>query len=257
MQITPYQDINKILDSLKAEILALFPTELVGIYLTGSLSYGDFNLTSSDIDLLVVLKTTPTKEQVDLIGKLHERIKQEDNTWANRLECSYIPVTMLQEILPPKAPRPYFGAGIFYAEAPYGNEWLINTYLLHKHGIALMGPPFSQLVQSVDIKDVKEANIRDLLVEWEPKLKETFHFPDSHHKAYAVLNLCRILHTHLKGEPSSKRVSADWIKKTFSQWRDLIDTAQAWQYGVELDLEREVKDFIRFAIEQIHGHTSV
>ena len=56
---------------------------------------------------------------------MHLHIKRNKKKWAKRVECSYVSLDMLQEILPPKTPRPYIGEGIFYFEAPYGNEWII------------------------------------------------------------------------------------------------------------------------------------
>jgi predicted nucleotidyltransferase len=49
--MTPYQDINKILSSMANSIQDILGKNLVGLYLFGSLSYGDFNPNSSDIDL--------------------------------------------------------------------------------------------------------------------------------------------------------------------------------------------------------------
>jgi len=80
---------------------------------------------------------------------------------------------MLQNTLPPKDPRPYVGAGIFYPATPYGNEWLINNYFLYKYGIALIGPDFKSLARPVDIVDVQKACVNDLHKEWEPKITDS------------------------------------------------------------------------------------
>ena len=97
----------------------------MGVYLTGSLSYGDFNPESSDIDLLVLLRKPAAQEKLEALKQMHLHIKRNKKKWAKRVECSYVSLDMLQEILPPKTPRPYIGEGIFYFEAPYGNEWII------------------------------------------------------------------------------------------------------------------------------------
>ncbi len=218
------------------------------MYLTGSLSYGDFNEKRSDIDLAVVLKKPASLEKIKLVKKLHSDAEQKYKKWSKKIECSYIPLDMLQNILPPKTPRPYIGGGIFYSKAPYGNEWIINQYFLYKNGIALIGPDFKTLVEPIKISDVKEACIKDLYREWEPKISDTAYLVDSHQQSYVVLNLCRILYTLLTGKLASKQKSASWIKSEFGEWKKLIDTANAWGYGKEMNRKNETINFIKFVI---------
>ena len=163
------EDVNEVLHSLAKGIADIFGANLVGIYLMGSLTYGDFNPESSDIDLVVILREPASKEQLELIKKLHTQTEATHKKWARRIECSYTPLSMLHNILPPKEPRPYFGEGILYPAAPYGNEWIINQYLLYEHGIAFMGPSFKTLIKPVDIVEVQKASIKDLFEEWQRK----------------------------------------------------------------------------------------
>lgn len=64
-KITPYRDINDVLFFLSEGIEKIFGSDLVGIYLTGSLSYGDFNSSRSDIDLTVIIKEPAKKNQIE------------------------------------------------------------------------------------------------------------------------------------------------------------------------------------------------
>jgi predicted nucleotidyltransferase len=62
MNYTPYKDVNEVLNSLTSEIAPILGENLVGVYLTGSLSYGDFNPENSSfnfshIDFLTLLTT--------------------------------------------------------------------------------------------------------------------------------------------------------------------------------------------------------
>ena len=99
---------------------------------------------------------------------------------------------MLTNILPPEQPRPYYGEGKFYREAFYGNEWLINNYLLQKFGVTIIGPEFTTLTKPINIKEIQKACLRDLLEEWKPKLKQTSWLNNPHYQSYLTLNLCRI-----------------------------------------------------------------
>ncbi len=190
---------------------------LVGLYLFGSLSYGDFNPDSSDIDVVAILTHPASLDELEAIQQLHRDIGINYPTWAKRLECSYTPIDMLQNILPPASPRPYLGEGIFYPAAHYGNEWIINLYLLYQHGITLLGADFKTLVSPIDIIEVQKACIRDLFQEWEPKITDPDWLENSHYQSYLVLNLCRILYTVLVGSTGSKKVSARWVKDVV--WR--------------------------------------
>jgi len=257
MQITPYPDVNKILDELTQGIVKIVKENLIGFYLTGSLSYGNFNPKSSDIDLHAVIKYPFSKNELESIKKLHEEIEMHNKTWKERIECSYTPLSMFQNILPPKLPRPYYGAGIFYPEAPYGNEWLINNYLLYKHGIALTGPDFKTLIKPIDMVDVQKACVRDLFKEWEPKINDPKWLQNSHYQSYLVLNLCRILYTIKCGEAASKKVSAAWVKKEYPEWKNLIETAENWHYGVEMKRQEEAIEFIKFVVDKIEWKHSL
>ncbi len=145
--ITSYQEVDNILLNISNEIKVILGENLVGLYLFGSLTYGDFNPDSSDIDLVAITKKQLNHDELELIKQLHIKIGEHYQKWNERLECSYTPIDMLKSVLPPKEPRPYYGGGIFYDEAPYGNEWIINNYLLYQHGIPIIRTPTSFIIQ--------------------------------------------------------------------------------------------------------------
>lgn len=227
---------------------------LVGIYLTGSLSYGAFKYESSDIDLMVIVRRTVSRGELEAIRKLHGRMEAGFTKWARRLECTYTPVSMLTSVMPPREPRPWYwgGAGLLYEEAQYGNEWIINNYLLYQHGVTLYGPDFKALMGPVDIAEVQKACIRDLFREWEPKANDPEWFQNSHYAAYFILNLCRILYTVMRKDAGSKPTAAAWARSQYGgRWNALILTAEDWHYGVELDLRKQAVEFLYFVIDEV------
>lgn len=251
-EFTIFKDVNDVLSSFIVGAVSIFPEKISGIYLTGSLSYGDFSPESSDIDFVVTLKMSATKKEIEYLNKFHIDIENSYKKWAKRIECSYIPVNMLNETLPPKIPRPYFGEGVFYPQALYGNEWIINQYLLYNHGISLVGPAFNTLINPVDILDVQKACIQDLIQEWEPKITDNNYLQNSHYQSYVVLNLCRILYTVIFGATASKKISAAWVKNKFSpQWSHLIQTAENWSYGKTMNNQEETINFIKFVVNEV------
>jgi predicted nucleotidyltransferase len=250
--LTSHEDINQVITYLAQGISEILNENLIGIYLFGSLTYGDFNDESSDIDLVAILKNSASKVEINKLKELHKQVEDNYPKWAKRIESSYTPQQMLPSIMPPGA-RPYYGEGVFYAEAPYGNEWIINLYLLYNHGIAVVGPEFNQLVLPIKITDVQQSCIRDLFKEWEPKLRESEWLDNSHYQSYLVMNLCRILNTVVNATALSKKKSADWVKHEFPEWKELIQTAEEWHYGIEMKRNEQALDFLKFVIDRVNN----
>ena len=252
--LTKYSDVNEIIDFFVRSVIPILDGNVLGIYLTGSLSYGAFNYHSSDIDITVIVHRPVSRSELDSIERLHREIEGKFEKWAWRLECSYTPVDMLPGVMPPTEPRPWYWGGdcTLYEEAPYGNEWIINKYFLYGHSIALFGPSFKKLSPPVDIDDVRKACVRGLFQEWAPKKFTPEWFKDSHHEAYFILNLCRMLHTVICSVVGSKKMAASWVKENYGErWRNLVGSAQEWQYGIELDARQEAMDFLDFAISEV------
>ena len=252
--LTKYPDVNDFVEVFVAGIVSRLKGNIAGIYLTGSLSYQAFNYRSSDIDLTVIVRRPVSPNEFNAVERFHEELVREFEKWATRFECSYTPLEMLPSLSPPRDPRPCYwgGTDTLYAEAPFGNEWLINNYLLYEHGIALLGPSFSDIASPIDVKDVQKACIRDLFTEWKPKRSDTEWFQSGHHQAYFVLNLCRILHTAICGSVGSKQAAASWAKSNHGpEWKDLIEIAQHWEYGIELDLRPQALSFLDFVISEV------
>jgi hypothetical protein len=251
MDATPYPDINAVLDNLTRETRDILRDNLVGLYLTGSLSYGDFNRDSSDIDLVAIVQRPVSAEALFQLQAMHRRIETQHPVWAARVEASYTPQSMMANVLPPAEPRPYYGEATFYPAAQYGNEWIINNYWLCNASIPLAGAGFKTLLPNVEMADVQKASLRDLFREWEPKLREPAWLDNPHYQSYLVVNLCRILYTVMQGKLGSKKVSAAWVKSAYPQWQPLIEAAEAWGYGAELHNEAETLDFLRFVIATV------
>jgi hypothetical protein len=250
--VTPYPAINALLGDWVEGVRRLLGKKIVGLYLSGSLAYGDFVLERSDIDLQAVVQNPLAEGELKSVEELHRQMEKRHPEWADRIECSYVPLQLMRELTPPATPRPWWGFGTFHAEAPAGNEWIINHYLLSKHGVPLAGPAFNELIPPIDIDSVRRASARDLFQEWLPKVNDVEWFSNSHYQSYLVLNLCRILHTVIAGEPSSKKVAGAWAKATYPEWSSLIEEAESWAYGSEMRRQDDAAAFLRFAVERVN-----
>ncbi|MGO9274063.1 MAG: aminoglycoside adenylyltransferase domain-containing protein [Terriglobia bacterium] len=248
---TAYGNISALLAEWVRGVRHILGDKVIGLYLAGSLAYGDFVPGRSDIDLQAVVRNPLTEDEVHLIELLHREIDKRYPEWANRTECSYVPLDLMPEVNPPTTPRPWWGFDTMYPAAPAGNEWTINHFILAKHGISLEGPDFNTLIPPIDIREVRRASAKDLLAEWAPKIDDFSWLSNSHYQSYLVLNLCRILHTAIGSEVGSKKVAGQWAKTTYPRWNDLIEEAERWGYGDVMTRQDDVVAFIRFAIEKV------
>lgn len=253
--LIPHRDLRGILLDQVSGLTPALGDHLVGLYLTGSLTYGDFDPGSSDIDYLVVLKQPMAPDEFARVKGLHVRIGHDYPRWKERIEGSYITEEMFGSIEPPM-PRPYFNGGQFWNPEPlYGNEWLINLFALRERGIALIGPDPKDLIVSVNVEDARRASMRDLFEEWVPKLWDPSFLESSHHQAFAVLTLCRILHQAARDEVVLKRVASAWVKETYDHdcIVGLVEAVERWEHGETMDCADGVRDFIAFALDQLQG----
>src|SRR5579871_6624474 len=110
--VTPYSDINALLADFVGGAKNVLGHNLVGLYLSGSLAYGDFVPSKSDIDLQAVVHKPLTKQEIKQIEALHRKIDENHPKWAHRTECSYVPIDLLSEVTPPRTPRPWWGLDV-------------------------------------------------------------------------------------------------------------------------------------------------
>jgi hypothetical protein len=72
--------------------------------------------------------------------------------------------------------------------------------------------------------------------------------------AYAVLTMCRALHTLESGEIASKRASARWAMHVLDpRWGLLIEQAAAWRPGAAMAGLDVTLDFVRYALARAHA----
>lgn len=259
MYQTGHTDVDAVLAELASGLQAILGNNLVGFYLTGSLTYGDFERGSSDIDYLVAMHREITDDERTALKHLHADVAEHFPLWRERTEGTYVTLAMMQHHHAPVQGRPYVNHGAFWdPDPPYGNEWLLNLFVLEQCGVALIGPEPASLIPPVSIADVRAASNRDLFDERLPTVDDLAGFEDPHIQAYTVLTICRILHRNARDEVVSKRVAARWVMERYGEpWHTLVANAVKWQHGEGLAQPEEVAAFIRFAAAEIGQATPV
>ena len=253
---TPYPDVNKILDLLLARVQEILGNELVGMYLYGSLSSGDFNPETSDIDFLVVTTSTLSDKAIADLRSMHQRIWKSGGKWASKLEGSYIPKRDIRRHDPRSGPCPTVNEGKFYLDKR-GSDWIIQRHVIREQGTVLMGPDPKTLIEPVSPKEIQSA-VKGVLQEWWfPMLEDPSWLKNhgSEYHAFAILTMCRALHALKNGTIVSKPMAARWAQAELGErWSQVIERSLSQPAGTEdRDLYYESLEFMRFTMETVRN----
>src|SRR5437868_10098577 len=95
-EATPSPAINAVLTEWVEGLKRLLGKKVIGMYLSGSLAYGDFVPDRSDIDLEAVVRSPLTDDELISVEQLDKDIERGCPEWADRIECSYVPLELMQ-----------------------------------------------------------------------------------------------------------------------------------------------------------------
>lgn len=247
---TRYRDVNALLDTLLAGTRRILGSDLIGMYVHGSVATGDFDPDRSDIDFLVVSRDELPAQTVSALQAMHARIAASDLKWVKNYEGSYIPQRAIRRHDPAHSRHPVIRVDGSFGVDEHGSEWIIQRHVIREHGIVLAGPSPETLIDPISADDLRLAVSRLLREWWMPQLDDPFRLYSSEYQAYAILTMCRALYTIEFGAIASKRQAARWAQKALGgTWVGLIESAVKWQRGVELDRLHEALEFIRYTLE--------
>lgn len=236
----PYPDVNEILNILLAHAKEILKDQFVGMYLYGSLSSGDFNPETSDIDFLFVTENKLSSETVTQLEAMHQSSWATSHKRAGKLEGAYVPKTLIRCHDPLGPACPTINEEIFYEE-PLGSDWIIQRHVVREYGVIIEGPDPKTLIDFVSPDDIRGAVMSVLREWWFPMLEDPSWLKDNHrgYHSFAILSMCRALHALQHGTIVSKPVAAHWAKQQLDErWSSVIDLALLAQkpHPAEFDL---------------------
>lgn len=196
----------QLIDALDKEL----GSNLLSVVLHGSLCTGDFDLQSSDLDLLVITEAALTSTDFFVVSHLHNSLKRHHPKWANRLEISYITKDELYKLAPPIEPRIYLNGGIT-SQDTYGAEWYFEKHTLHNSGLSIYGEALSKEDLSVTKTKLRISAFQILMEWWKPIIERGMHHLSDEYVAYGVLSMCRIIMTIEAGKMGSKIEAAEYV----------------------------------------------
>lgn len=245
---TPYEDVNTILNLLFTKMQAVLASRLVGLYLYGSLSLGDFDPASSDVDFLAVTTEELSEAMLEQLRAMHAAIAASGLPYANKLEGSYMPLQALQRYNPDNARHPAISTDAPFQVEFHGENWIIERYSLREHGVVIYGPTLVTLIDPVTLQDVQTALYTHLKNFWQFQLDQPEWLRGRDYQAFAILTLCRALYTLQRGVVSSKPQAAAWASEAYPHWRPLIERSLAWRTQHETADLTETLAFLREAL---------
>ena len=247
MNPTPYPDLNAVLRDLTESVQTILGPHLVGVYLQGSFAVGDFD-PHSDVDYIIVIQQALSEAQVAALQSMHARIYDLDCAWAQHLEGSYFPKETLR--LPPQPGETlwYLDNGARQLVRSTHCNTLVVRWQLRQHGIALYGPPPTELVPPIPDADLRR-EILAVIHDWGGEiLVNPEHYNNRFYQGFIVLSFCRMLHSLHTGTIHSKPRSAEWAKASLDPvWHDLIDRTWATRPVPEVSVRTpaDPRDFQR------------
>ena len=219
--------VRHIIDRLTDELTQSLSSDLVGVYLYGSLISGDFEIAISDIDLVVVLETELDQQQFQTLRKMHGRVVSDHPEWRDRLELAYISRRGLKTFRMATSKIGIISPGEPFHLINAGEDWLISWYDLRLNGIALRGPPIQSLIDPISTRDWLSA-VREHICAYRGSVHDA---ADIKFLSYIVLTVARGVYTLAHGQAASKVKAAAWAGQSFPRWSGLIARALHWRRG--------------------------
>ncbi len=248
MNTTLDPTIASLLTELQTDIASVMDDAFVGLYLFGSLVYGDFTEGVSDVDLLAVSRTIVTEPDIDQLREMHQRFAERHPAWEGRIEVAYQSLHGLRTFHTERSLMGIISPGepIHLIEA--GDDWLINWYFVLDHGVTIAGPPPETIIAPISRAQFVES-ARAQARWWGRRIQGV---REQRHESYPVLTASRALYTHRTGEHVSKIKAARWVQATYPEWADLLEMALERRVALEADNPVDTfDDTIRF-IEMVN-----
>lgn len=255
---TPYSDLNDVLCELAASAQAILAGSLLGLYLQGSFATGDFDA-HSDVDFLAVIRQELTEMELAALQAMHKRIFALPIAWAQHLEGSYFPLEMLQRYEPAQD-RPFYidNGSQELVRHHHDNTWVVR-WTVRQQGIALLGPPASQLIEPIPPAALRQEIIQTM-EDWGAEIVSgRYSINNRWAQPFAALSYGRMLHTLATGQIHSKLAALQWAENHLNgRWTNLLKRAwaerpfpgQKIQQPANPDDLQETLAFIQMAITE-------
>jgi hypothetical protein len=242
--------------ALASEIEGVLGDDLVGLYIYGSSVSGGFDPGVSDIDLVAVTSSEVDALDNASLGRMQDAFVSRHPEWSDRIEIVYVGRATLGSFRTSQGSLAVISPGEpFHVRDDRVAEWLQNWYLVRETGICLYGADAAAIVPPIAWTEFVAATVR-----YADELRNRSLLGASGGLlAYAILTMCRALHTVRTQTHGSKQEAAAWTRERMPEWAWLIDAALECRLsrgtiGLEDERSRAAAEtFIAFLADEILG----
>lgn len=205
--------LDDLLSKYKVYMLEFFKEDLIGVYLTGSIVFGEFYEGKSDIDCTVILKSPLDINKLYIVEKIHQEISAQYKNIP--LESQYITLDDIGKNETTAQPC-YAYHDNKLSLGNYANE--VTWYTLKKYSITITGVPADTLDISTSILDVKSYVKNNVNSYWRYWLNAA-RAPFSPKRICALTNwaiewcvcgITRMYYTMMEGDITSKGKAVEY-----------------------------------------------
>lgn len=246
-----YPQIKDFLNTITADFETILGDNLLGVYLTGSLTTNSYIEKLSDIDLIVVLNNPVSSSE-----------KEGLDAWSKDLQAKYPLSEFLDVAFIDRASilktdgntqsigLEFWKGKISESDNTLGDNLLVWASILQS-GIKLYGVEAHEIIKDIPHKYLKNVMLKEL-----KRLKELMNeaFDDDiKFRYYAITTLCRMHYTNQMKGFISKKEALEWYKSQSGNHQLLIEAAMQFLAGNEQALIRTRKEEYSVFIEEIEN----
>lgn len=246
------ENLREFLTILQKEFVNILAENLVGIYIYGSLSHGDFREKDSDVDIFVITKHALNDQEKIIIEKLFENQQLQQNSWLKRLEMDIFPQT---EFTPQVK-------NLLNTVRWAGQKWNMSARItgasldlknLQDCGITLQGIDPKQLIPNIE-QTLLLAAVQDRFQE----VKQEFNVwgeKDLWNQMYFTLQFCRLAYNYAHaGAYISKQAAGLWGKEHLpAEFKALITLALTALKDYSGPINKELKQGLPKLIKYLNN----
>jgi predicted nucleotidyltransferase len=249
-------DARETLKQLTSALESHFETDLLGLYLFGSLAAGAFYPGKSDLDVMAVLTAEVEEgQQFERLRALHEAFVAERPAWVERIEVVYVD----RDVLGTLADRPRGRIAVVCPGEPLhvrdaGFDSTLDWHGVTTQGERILGPPPLHLGPKIS-RDAYRHAVEVLLQDWPSRVRAPWVAYVPAHQGYVVMTLCRALYALATGEQTTKDEAAAWAAARYPEWSGFIDEARATYRADVHDAHHALISFTDHAVAEAEGFT--
>lgn len=205
------------------------PGLVEGLYLHGSLGFGEWYDGRSDVDYVAVLADRPGSGTVDLLHRVHDELSTTfqrpafdgfhltwDDLARSPYSCPDLPCTQ---------------GGLFHEDARL-DVHPVTWHELARHGVTVRGPAPCEVDVWTDDETLRSYTHENLATYWRQEAEALARFPaeagDPDTVAWCVLGVSRLHHLLATGALTSKTGAGRYAATTFGErWRPIVVEALA------------------------------